>query len=70
VQVDLPARALAERAQASSESSPARTFSSSENIARTPPAPLLVEPEPSSANAMLTPITPPPTVTTEACSMP
>ena len=61
-----------------------RTLSSSENIARTPPAPRPVEPEPSSPrshsststpasarwNAMLVPITPPPTITTSARSMP
>src|SRR5215471_14100876 len=56
-------------------------FSSSENWARTPPAALDVEPEPSAArsststsrtpasarwNAMLAPITPPPMITTEA----
>src|SRR5215210_2589685 len=60
---------------------PIFTFSSSENIARTPPAPLAVEPEPSSPrststtsstprsarwNAMLVPFTPPPTMTTLA----
>ena len=64
---------------------PILTFSSSENIARTPPAPFAVEPEPSSARstrstsstpasarwkAMLVPTTPPPTMTTEGCFIP